>query len=154
SPAVREMLQQTEFSRDAIPLLQAFRAGTLVEIASPENQQLVPVSLLRRAENASALYAPIGHGEKIVGVLLVGYRTREGSFTTKQRRLTLGVAHALAVALENARLIGDLQAASRLKSDFVATMSHELRTPLNIIMGYSEMLAEDVYTPGTEAWRQ
>ena len=154
SPAVREMLQQTEFSRDAIPLLQAFRAGTLVEIASPENQQLVPVSLLRRAENASALYAPIGRGEKIVGVLLVGYRTREGSFTTKQRRLTLGIAHALAVALENARLIGDLQAASRLKSDFVATMSHELRTPLNIIMGYSEMLAEDVYTPGTDAWRQ
>ena len=34
--------------------------------------------------------------------------------------------------------------ASRAKSDFVANMSHELRTPLNAVIGYSEMLAEDI----------
>jgi signal transduction histidine kinase len=153
SPAVRTLLQQLEFPPDSMPLLRSFRAGTLIEITSPEGQQLAPPEILRRAENASALYAPIGRGEQIVGVLLSGYRAREGAFTEKQRRLTLGIAHALAVALENARLIETLQSASRLKSDFVATMSHELRTPLNVIMGYSEMLAEDVYTPGTDAWR-
>jgi signal transduction histidine kinase len=151
---VLESLWQTEYAPESLPLLEGFRPGTLVEIASAKGQDLVPESVLRRSETSSALYAPIGRGDRIVGVLINGYRTREGTFTERQRRLTLGIAHAAAVALENARLIENLQAASRLKSDFVATMSHELRTPLNVIMGYSEMLSEDVYPAGTATWKE
>ena len=39
------------------------------------------------------------------------------------------------------------QAASRAKSEFLATMSHEMRTPLNAVLGYTELLALGV--PGT-----
>jgi signal transduction histidine kinase/CheY-like chemotaxis protein len=38
----------------------------------------------------------------------------------------------------------EVQRANRLKSEFLANMSHELRTPLNSIIGFSELLGEDL----------
>jgi PAS domain S-box-containing protein len=49
------------------------------------------------------------------------------------------------LALENQRI----EAASRIKNDFVANVSHELRTPLNAIIGFSEILVDERLGPLT-----
>lgn len=62
---------------------------------------------------------------------------------TEQLRAQAAASTLLTRELKNQRQVAIT--ASRAKSDFLARMSHELRSPLNAVLGFSEIIADDLF---------
>src|SRR5439155_8750623 len=90
-------------------------------------------------------------GGMLIGVFSM-FRSEARPFTDKQIELVTTFADQAVIAIENVRLLRELEekgrqleAASQHKSEFLANMSHELRTPLNAIIGFSEVLSRRMF---------
>ncbi len=91
-----------------------------------------------------AMAAPLLLDEAVMGVVQVGSSEVDAFGYVDLHFLQL-LADRVAVALDRAR--DQDESAGRAKGNFLAIMSHELRTPLNSIIGYGEILEDEMVGP-------
>ena len=91
------------------------------------------------------VYQPLTEESGVYGILIVATEVTE---QVKAREL----AERARQSEEAAKL--EALAASKAKSDFLATMSHELRTPLAAIIGYGDLLSGEITGPINEQQRR
>ena len=150
---------------DVVDRLRAIRIGLDESLVGRAARQRRPIAvpdlagtgldphlrILYDAGWRSIVAVPMLRDEQIVGSLIVR-RKRPGDFTEETVDLLETFASQSAIALLNAQLFRELkeqslelELASRHKSEFLASMSHELRTPLNAVLGFSEVLLEQMF---------
>jgi signal transduction histidine kinase len=136
-----EEVRSLEFPVKSAPLFTAVTQQGIVAVPD-RSSGLFPAPLMERWQIGSFLCADLQRAGVSIGLLAAGFSQRAGPFSAREERLFRSIAQQAAVALENARLVESLRAASRLKSEFIGTMSHELRSPLNVVIGYVDLLID------------
>lgn len=74
--------------------------------------------------------------------------------TERMQRRDFAARRRLEAEMRRSReLAAQAEAANRAKSDFLARMTHELRTPLNAVLGYAEMIRDQMLGPIDDRYR-
>jgi signal transduction histidine kinase/CheY-like chemotaxis protein/HAMP domain-containing protein len=145
-----------------VPLARLTRTKQVIHIADVRLERSYierdprMTELVDGAGARTLLLVPLLKDSELIGAFAI-YRQDVRAFTKKQIALVQNFADQAVIAIENVRLLNEIQdksrqleLASQHKSQFLANMSHELRTPLNAIIGYSEILQEDVADLGQD----
>ena len=142
APEAAKARAGTRVARTALaPLLTRMQRDEPLAVVRGSSASVETQALLHDGVS-SALHMALCQGDQIVGVHTAAYHGRTEPFTPQELRIARGIAQTASMALNNARLVEEVEHANHVKSEFLSTMSHELRTPLEALLGYAEILEE------------
>ena len=96
----------------------------------------------------SFIAVPLAARGDVLGVMLLATSEVSGrNFGQPDLELAEGLASRASLAIDNARLYGRAEAASKAKDHFLAALSHELRTPLTPVLMRVSALARSADLP-------
>jgi len=152
-----------------VPLAEVAREGIPLFLADETALRRYPAwgAAMISAGAAGAAIVPVWANGELRGVLGLAW-PEPRTFDEDERAfvLTLGVMCAQAImrahlraaekaanqASKLAQRVAEL--ANKSKADFVATISHDLRTPMNAVIGYTQLIADELYGPVTPLQRE
>jgi signal transduction histidine kinase/CheY-like chemotaxis protein len=154
-----ETLRQSHIGIGASGIGQAAATRAAVQIPDLESEPNYPLPFMLEAGYRALLAVPLLREDRVIGGLSVR-RKAAGAFPQPIVDLLQTFATQSVIAIQNARLFREideksqqLEIASKHKSQFLANMSHELRTPMNAVLGYTDLILDNIFGDVPEAIR-
>ncbi len=85
---------------------------------------------------------PIRREANVIGLIVIGEPAWRNPSQARSLTFLTRLSDHAAIAIANAQLYHEVQAANEAKSEFVSFVAHELKNPMTSIKGYTELLAK------------
>jgi PAS domain S-box-containing protein len=105
-----------------------------MRVASAKNE--THLAMIRQLDIRSVIIVPLVARDRVLGTITLVMSESGRRFGDADLALAVDLGQRAGVALDNARLLRDANAANVAKTEFLRTISHELRQPLNAMQGY------------------
>jgi signal transduction histidine kinase len=138
------LLRERTRERVAQAAVAAKRGGTLAIIGLALSLIVAAIIAIRLTRQVSEPVRELERGMRFVA---------DGDFNTKLNISPTREDEFGTLAASFTEMARQLKELDKMKAEFVSVASHELKTPINVIIGYTQLLQEELYGPLTAKQR-